>query len=414
MTAFLVSDISMARARVSTSPKRLNRDSSRLVALSLSLHNSGSRVEDRFWETELENLLNKLMRTGNDATLDAALDHLSITDIGGYEVLIEQAETHSESCILEKDGKRFDVLLVIAPLVAWTRYSIPAVALSDSVVATLAGHLQTHVLASGAQIAMMPQLIGLDQMPRTLCETYNWLHKLGATALDLPSGPPQLNHEPDSFNMLADTRYVAIGVAVPEGKPVFRWQEKPGELGEGRGTCLEKWVADTHAIFTQLLAGCGFEILIPDAYYVSNREADRRIRPLSVKSAVAWLEGALHLEASQLRAVSAGCGEQTIDEYRIGFTHKNQTEVIYGCLWPLYGVDENEPVLEGQPEPIETIDEITNLLKECGITDIRRLSGLLSTEFCDDCGAPYFPNPSGELVHAELPEDAETAPSHFH
>ena len=129
---------------------------------------------------------------------------------------------------------------------------------------------------------------------------------------------------------------------------------------------------------------------------------------------MAWLEGALHLEASQLRAVIAGCGEQTIDEYRIGFTQKNQTEVIYGCLWPLYGVDENEPVLEGQPEPIETIDEITNLLKECGITDIRRLPGLLSTEFCDDCGAPYFPNPSGELVHAELPEDAETAPSHFH
>ena len=97
-----------------------------------------------------------------------------------------------------------------------------------------------------------------------------------------------------------------------------------------------------------------------------------------------------------------------------GFTQKNQTEVIYGCLWPLYGREEDEPLLEGQPAPIETIDEITNLLKECGITDIRRLSSMLSPEFCDDCGAPYFPNPSGEMVHAELPEDAETAPAHFH
>lgn len=404
----------MARARASSSPKRLNRDSSRLVALSLALHNSGSRVEDRFWETELENLLNKLMRAGQDASLDAALDHLSTTDIGGYEVLIEQAETHSESCVLEKDGKPFDVLLVIAPLVAWTRYSIPAVPLSDSVVSTLAGHLQTHVLATGAHIAMMPQLISLDQMPRTLCETYDWLHKLGATALDLPSGPPTLNHEPDSFNMLADTRYIAIGVAVPAGKPVFRWQETIGELGNGREPCLKKWVADTLPIFTSLLAGCGFEILIPDAYYVSNREADRRIRPLSVKSAVVWLAGALQLEASQLRAVIAGCGERTVEEYRIGFTQKNQTEVIYGCLWPLYGLDEDEPLLEGQPAPLETIDEITNLLKECGITDIRRLPSMLSPEFCDDCGAPYFPNPSGEMVHAELPEDAETAPAHFH
>jgi hypothetical protein len=404
----------MARARASSAPKRLNRDSSRLVTLSLALHNSGSRVEDRFWETELANTLSKLMRAGNDATLDAALDHLSTTDIGGYEVLIEQAETHSESCVLEKDGKRFDVLLIIAPLVAWTRYSIPAVALSDSLVATLAGYLQTDVLATGAQIAMMPQLISLDQMPRTLCETYDWLHKLGATALDLPSGPPKLNHEPDSFNMLADTRYVAIGVAVPEGKPIFRWQETPSELGDGREACLEKWVADTQPIFANLLAGCGFEILVPDAYYVSNREADRQIRPLSVKSAVVWLEGALQLEASQLRAVIVGCGERTVEEYRIGFTQKNQTEVIYGCLWPLYGREEDEPLLEGQPAPIETIDEITNLLKECGITDIRRLSSMLNPEFCDDCGAPYFPNPSGEMVHAELPEDAETAPAHFH
>jgi hypothetical protein len=404
----------MARARSSTSPKRLNRDSSRLVALSLALHNSGSRVEDRFWETELASTLNKLMRTGNDAAIDAALDHLSTTNLGGYEVLIEQAETHSESCLLEKDGKRFDVLLVIAPLVAWTRYSIPAVALSDSIVTTLAGHLQTHVLATGAQMAVMPQLISLDQMPRTLCETYDWLHKLGATALDLPSSAPKLNSEPDSFNMLADTRYVAVGVAVPEGKPIFRWQETPGELGEGRELCLEKWEADTQPIFANLLAGCGFEILVPDAYYVSNREADRRIRPLSVKSAVTWLEGALNLEASQLRAVIAGCGERTIEEYRIGFTQKNQTEVIYGCLWPLYGREEDEPLLEGQPAPIETIDEITNLLKECGITDIRRLSSMLGSEFCDDCGAPYFPNPSGEMVHAELPEDAETAPAHFH
>jgi hypothetical protein len=25
-------------------------------------------------------------------------------------------------------------------------------------------------------------------------------------------------------------------------------------------------------------------------------------------------------------------------------------------------------------------------------------------EFCDDCGAPMYPNPEGELVHAEMPE----------
>ena len=88
--------------------------------------------------------------------------------------------------------------------------------------------------------------------------------------------------------------------------------------------------------------------------------------------------------------------------------------MVYGCLWPLYGKEEDQPLLDNEPTPIDTVDEIAALLKECGVTDIRRLPGTLPPDFCEDCGAPHFPNPSGEMVHAELPEDAETAPAHFH
>ena len=156
------------------------------------------------------------------------------------------------------------------------------------------------------------------------------------------------------------------------------------------------------------------EILVPDADYVSNREADRRVRPLSVKAAVAWLGGALNIEPGQLRAVIAGCGERRIDEYRVGFTQKNKGEVIYGCLWPLYGREDDQTLPEDEAPVPETSDEIAALIKECGVTDIRKLPGILPPEFCEDCGAPFFPNPSGEMVHAELPEDAEMAPAHFH
>ena len=159
-----------------------------------------------------------------------------------------------------------------------------------------------------------------------------------------------------------------------------------------------------------LLPGCGFESLLPDAYYVSNREADRRVRPLSLRAAISWLEGAVNLEASQLRAVVAGCGESRIDEYRIGFTARNNNDVYYGCVWPLYGREEDLPADEGQPD---VVDEIAALLKEYGVNDVRRIPGLLPPDYCEDCGAP-FPNPLGELVHAELPEDAEAAPAKFH
>ena len=36
-------------------------------------------------------------------------------------------------------------------------------------------------------------------------------------------------------------------------------------------------------------------------------------------------------------------------------------------------------------------------------------------ESCAACGAPLYPNPEGEPVHAELPEEqTEAAPRHLH
>ncbi len=403
----------MPRTRSASPNRRLTRDASKLVSLSLALHSSGSRVEDVYWENQLATALTKLMRAGSDPVIDAAIEHLSKSNLGGYEVLVEQCETLSESCVLEKDGQEYDVLLVVAPLVAWTRYSIPTTALSKKDLATLMEQLSANVLAAGTEIALLPRLASLDQMPRTFSETWQWMHRLGCQALGLDSLRPDLNREPEGVNMLADTRYVVMAVSAPRGNPLFRWQEEPGELGEGRVACLERWAAGTQDLFNRLLPGCGLEVLIPDAFYVSNREADRRVRPLSLKAAVAWLGGALSLEPRALRAVIAGCGEHQVEEFRIGFTQKNENDVIYGCLWPLYGREEEivEPAEVAQPS---TEEQIIAVLKDCGVQDIRKLPGLLTPEFCEDCGAPFFPNPAGEMVHAELPEDAETAPQHFH
>ncbi len=400
----------MARTRSHAAP-RLTRDATRLVALAQALHRSGSRIEDIFWETQFGQAIPKLLRNSQDAPLEAALDHLAQTDVGAYEVLIEQAETLSESLQIEKDGERFDVLLFVAPIVAWTRYAIPTGTISASIQATLLTHLHAHVLASNTRVALMPNLVSIDQMPRTFSETWHWVHRLGSEAMGEDGAKPVLNVETETANMLADTRYIIGAVVVPERAAVFRWQEHLGEDNASRDACQEQWIAQAQPTLATLLPGCGFECLLPDAYYVSNREADRRVRPLSLRAAVSWLEGAVGLEPSQLRAVVAGCGENRIDEYRIGFTARSSNDVFYGCVWPLYGREDDAPVDESLPD---AVDEIAALLKEYGVTDVRRIPGVLTAEYCEDCGAPYFPNPLGELVHAELPEDADAAPAKFH
>ena len=400
----------MPRLR-SPSSTRLTRDASRLVSLATALNNSGSRVEDVFWETQIKSAIPKLLRTGNDAPLEAALEHLSQAQPGAYEVLVEQAETLTEWMVAEKDGEHYDVLLIVAPVVAWTRYAIPTGPIPPAALQALAAQMHGHVLAAGTRLALLPWMVSIDQMPRTFSETWAWLQRLGAQALGAETTRPVIKEDADAVNMLADTRYIVGAVAVPQGAPLFRWQEHPENADASREACLQQWVTQAQPTLASLLPGCGFECLLPDAYYVNNREADRRIRPLSIRAAVGWLESAANLPPAQLRAVVAACGDGPAEEYRIGFTTRNSNEVIYGCIWPIYGREEDDGVAN---EPADPVDEIAALLKDLGVTELRRIPGLLTPEYCEDCGAPYFPNPHGELVHAELPEDAEAAPPHFH
>ncbi|MCK9512375.1 MAG: DUF2863 family protein [Pigmentiphaga sp.] len=405
----------MARSRI-LRPTRHNRDAERLIALATALSASGSRVEDRFWERQIEAVLAKLLRSGQDNALEIALDHLLVANANAYEVLIELCETQSESIVMEMDGQRYEVLLVVAPLAAWTRYQIPAGKIRPDALEALQAQLHGHVLAPNVRLALAPALLAIDQMPRTFSATQQWLLRLGAQALDKPTTQKfSLPDAEDVPGMLADTRYLVGAIAVPEGEAMFRWQESL-DASHSRAQCLEQWARQSEPTFAALLPGCGLEILLPDAWYVANRDADRRVRPLAIRAAITWLETALDTTPDQLRAVVAGCGEQQIDEYRIGFTQRNSNDVVYGCVWPLFGREgADDPVDETeQGTPLDTVDQIVDLLRSNGITEIRRLPGLLPPDFCEDCGAPYFPDPTGEMVHAEMPEDAEFTPPQFH
>jgi len=406
----------MARLR-NSSPPRQTRDSARLVALASALDTSGSRVEDRYWEGLIEQTLTKHWRTHKNAPLDAALDYLAVENIGGYHALVEHAETLSESCTIEHEGKRYDALLIVAPIAAWTRYSIPAGAISAAHMQTISAQMHGHVLATDAKLALFAHLLSIDQMPRSFSETSQWLHRLAQQALGTSKTPPTLpsSDTDDEFApLLADTRYIVGVVMAEQGQPLFRWQEALGTPEADRDACQTQWAEQIQPTIAQLLPGCGFECLLPDAYYVGNREADRRLRPLVLQAAIAWLESTLNQPASQLRAVIAACGEAHVEEYRVGFTTRQSNDVVYGCIWPFYGREDKPDAQDGELYEPDPSDDIVAHLNALGVTEIRRLPGLLPPEFCEDCGAPYFPNPLGEMMHPELPDDADPAPSHFH
>ena len=414
------------------SSHKLSVESQRLVSISQAIVQAASRIEERAWERQLDTQLQKLLRTGHQDTVDTTLNVLFKDDLNAYDMLMEGVEAVSESSIMTDVNvgveTTFQALLVAAPILAWTRFSIASGTIPADILSTLSAHFSAHLLADGVRMSMVPTLFAIDQLPRTHAETYAMTHKLAQAAYKgVPIKPAA--KAPDTAPFLADTRYLLVALVAPLNAPLFRWQEPQHHINfiTERANALGQWQTQATDTFTRLLPGCGIELLMPEAYYVACREADKLIRPVSIRAAVHYLTNTLNVEASDLRAVIAGFGEEAaegqIDEYRVAFTMRQDTDVMYGIVWPLYGQEDEDgtPVeglvnagLAGLDEQKAPLDEIQGYLNALGITHIKRHAERYITEYCDDCGSPLFADPTGELVHAEMPDDTPAGNEHFH
>jgi hypothetical protein len=386
----------------------LSPDAERLVASALGLANSGSRVEDRYWERQLADRIDRLLDSGHQQSLYNALDRLQQTDGEAYGALVEAVEECAESVIVDHDGAPWQVLLVSAPLIAWTRFRIPSGGLPPDAVGALSAHWHAHVLSRSARLFVTPHLYSLDELPRDYTELRKLTRRLGDAAL---TGRPlrlDFSDLPETADMLADSRFLIGAVAVPAGDASFRWQELDSEDHATRIQCLEHWVSQVRPVIEPLLPGCGFECLLPDAYHINLRESDRRVRPNAIRAGVHYLSHALALDPGEIRAVVAPFGDDQVDEYRIGLSvDPDGEEVAHGIVWPLFGAESEED----DPSPVERIREI---LRDAGVTEQRLWPDPIESEYCEDCGAPLFPNENGDVVHAEMPADVEPGSSHFH
>jgi hypothetical protein len=386
---------------------QLSPDAERLITAALGLTHSGSRVEDRFWEDQLSGRIARLLDSGHAQSLIDALERLQQTDQEAYGALLEAVEETTETAVFELDGAPMQAILVCAPVVAWTRFSIPSGAIEATKASQLSALWSGCILAEGARFAMAPYLYSVDQLPGDFTEVRKQVRKLGQAALG--SAPVRMDVKgfPDTAEMLADSRFLLGVVVVAQGSPVFRWQQVEPKAHATRVACLEQWIAQARPVLEPMLAGCGFECLLPDAYHMNLRESDRRVRPYALQAGVHFLTHLLKVEPDAIRAAVAPFGQPNAEEYRIGLFGKDETVVMQGVVWPLYGP-------EAQPGDDTALETIREVLRQVGVTEVRLWPTIIEPEFCEDCGAPLFPNGVGDVVHTELPEDVEPYTPHFH
>jgi len=374
-----------------------------LIRLASQLSLSGSRLEDAFWEKRLAVAVDRALEENDERALNAALDHLYGVGGRAYDELADMIEHCAESRHHEMaTGVAQDVLMIAAPVLAWSRYAIPSGRIAGDVLTTLRVQLQAHVFAGGVRLGLADFFFSPDQLPQSYCDTAALTEKLTKAALhdrDLKLDPAQL---PETMNFLSDTRYLVGVVCVPAGAPIFRWQEEDGNRGEA----LKQWRAQGGEALRPLLPACAIEPLLPQSFHAAVREADRASRPYSLRSAVAFLQTTLNVPAGSLRAVIAPYYDRQLEEFRVGFTLGEVSEVVHGVVWPL---------LESEDESTDLPGQIEAVLREAGLREVMVLDHRFPLEYCDDCGAPLYPNPEGEPVHAELPEqEQEAAPRHLH
>ena len=383
---------------------RHSADAETLAKLARRLAESGSRIEDRLWERRLVELVNDRLTRGFADAIEAALDDLARTNARAYDDLADLAESSAESATIDIDGKPHDALLIVVPVLAWSRYRLPATTLASALVDNVAVQITGHLTARGTRLAVADYLYSIDQLPESLGEVYDAAHALFAAATEgkrLKIDPKSLR---EPVSMLADTRYLLAALIAPQGQAIYHWQET-GVDPDAKQGAVATFCEQLGNVLQPLMTGCRYRVLAPDAFHAALRNADRELREFSVEAAAAYMKLAYDIGAGELQATVAAFEDKRVEEMRIGISKTADDDaVIEGVVWPLLGDDEDKAQ-----------EEIEAALRAHGIARINTHAQRFPLEYCDDCGAPMFPNPAGHAVHAEPPEEADqqpTAPLH--
>ncbi|MFO0206937.1 MAG: DUF2863 family protein [Betaproteobacteria bacterium] len=379
---------------------RQSADADTLTKLARRLSESSSRIEDRLWERRLSEVLYDRLARGFDADIDSALDELATINARAYDDLADLAESCAESLTLSIDAKPHDALLLAIPLLAWSRYKLPTSTLSSALVDAIGAQMAGHLAARGTRLAIADHLYSIDQLPESFGEVYEVAGRLIAAAAEGKrfKVDPKSLREPVA--MLADTRYLLAAIVAPQGQALFHWQET-GVDPDAKIGALTAFREQAANALQPLMTGCRFRVLSPNAFHAALRQADRDLREFSLEAASAYLKLAYGLAPSQLQGTIAAFEDKRVEEIRVGIGKAGEDDgVVEGVVWPLLGDEEDKAV-----------EDIEAALRALGITRVVTHAHRFPMEYCDDCGAPMFPNPAGHAVHTEPPADADEQPA---
>ena len=170
-----------------------------------------SRFEDGVVDTGFESAVRAPLDKGEDAVIETALNRLKEEESPAYEELLSMAEDCAQTRV---DAKGVH-LLVLIPIMCWSRYLIPHGKISNEALKATAELFQKGWATEKATVQIGDCLLSADHLPEGLADVRHLLDRLTKKtktgivdiAKVVTTTPP-----PD----FADVRYLALGVSAPD------------------------------------------------------------------------------------------------------------------------------------------------------------------------------------------------------
>ncbi len=371
-------------------------DADEFMRLALLAIDSTSRFEDRRVDNELEALCRRHLDKGEDSDIEAALSRLKEADSPAYDELLAMAEDCAQTRLDPKGAH----LLVLIPILGWSRYVIAAGPTDTTALNDLAELYQKHWATPEATVAVGNCLLSADNLPEGLCD----IRKLLAALTDgkkkghvvniasfLKNDPP-----PD----FADVRYLALSVSAETPEKLFS-PLTDDYIAHARRTmdfCLT-----AREILMTPMAGTRIDVQPPSAFFTGWRQADAAMRVFCLRALVSYVccmgYNAADIIATTAVFVRMGHEMQSMDtdEVRVGLSLKNQPSAVVAGV-----------VLPTLPEEHEQNQAFAaEVLHDAGINEIVSLPQTFPMEWCEDCGSPLYANSEGYVRHIETPAELD-------
>ena len=198
---------------------RLDNVRNELIRVMSVLVQCTSHMQAQPHEARLRELCDAVLSEGEDGDIEAALAHFKAEEPGGYGY--EKLLTIAEDCAEAVVDERGSALLLLIPIMAWSRYRNYHGVLDEDVLEKISDCVRKSFSSPKANVVMGSHMLSADHLPEAFRDVRGLLEQMrrlnhgdvydiGSLVREVP--PPDF----------ADSRYILCSVSAQNTTDLFR------------------------------------------------------------------------------------------------------------------------------------------------------------------------------------------------